>query len=70
VLAFGISLLPQLVMHPGFVRLLVTGAVSSVSIFLCIKFLGLTAYEQEKIEGIFMKLLSKLPIRLPVAKAN
>jgi len=70
VLAFGISLLPQLVMHPGFVRLLVTGAVSSLSIFICVKFLGLTAYEQEKIEGIIMKLLSKLPIRLPVAKAN
>ncbi|WP_213086967.1 lipopolysaccharide biosynthesis protein [Chitinophaga agrisoli] len=69
-LAFSVALLPQLVMPAGFVRLLFTGCVSTAAVCLCVRFLGLSAYEQEKLAGIIMKLLSKLPIRFSVAKAN
>jgi len=69
-LAFGIALLPQLAMPQSFLRLLVTGCVSSAALFGGVKFLGLTAYEQEKIEGIIMKGLSKVQLRFSMAKAN
>ncbi|HEU4554230.1 MAG TPA: hypothetical protein VFS25_15400 [Chitinophaga sp.] len=68
--AFCIALLPQLVMAQGFLRLLVTCCVGGASVLLCVKFLGLTAYEQEKIEGIIMKGLSKVQLRFSMAKAN
>jgi O-antigen/teichoic acid export membrane protein len=69
-LAAAISLLPQFVMHEGFARLLVTGCVSVTAITLSVKFLGLTPYEIDKIEGMIMKLVSKVSPRFAVIKTQ
>lgn len=69
-LAAGISFIPQLILDEGFVRLLVTGCVSVTAITLSVRFLGLTAYESEKIEGMIMKVIAKVSPRFAVIKTN
>lgn len=63
-LATGIAVIPFLLMDEGFLRLLVTGTISSLSIILCIKYLGLTPYEHEKMEEMLEKAITKVSTRL------
>lgn len=69
-LAAAVSLMPQFIMGEGFARLLVTGSISVIAITLSVKFLGLTPYEIGKIEGMIMKLASKVSPRLAIIKTN
>lgn len=63
-LAAGIAVIPSLLMEEGFLRLLITGLISSLSFFISIRYLGLTAYEQEKLEEMLEKLITKVSTRL------
>jgi Na+-driven multidrug efflux pump len=69
-IAAALSFLPQLFMDEGLVRFLLTGCISVGSITLFVKFLGLSAYETEKIESMVMKLISKVSPKFAVIKTN
>ncbi|MFD2889962.1 lipopolysaccharide biosynthesis protein [Chitinophaga cymbidii] len=62
--AAGIAVIPSLFMDEGFFRLLLTGIISSLSVILCIKYLGLTSYEHEKLEEMLEKAITKVSTRL------
>jgi hypothetical protein len=57
-------------MGEGFVRLGLTVVVSTISIVLLIRLIGLTTDETVKVEQLLNRIFTKLQARLVVLKAN
>ncbi|MBN1186534.1 MAG: MATE family efflux transporter [Bacteroidales bacterium] len=66
-ICMGISIIPHFFFNEGFIRLLITIAVSSISFLLFTKLLGLSKYENEKInkilKDIFLSILHKFDLK-------
>lgn len=63
-LAAGMAIIPGLLIEEGVLRFLLTGIISSASIILFIRYLGLTNYEQEKMEDMLERAITKVSTRL------
>lgn len=64
------ALIPYYFMEEGFARLFCTGVITVITLTLSIRLMGLTTYEREKLEGIILKVMSKVHPGLAVPKAN
>lgn len=64
------ALIPYYLMEEGFARLVCTSMITVITLTLFIRWMGLTPYELDKLEGIIFKVMSKVHPRLAVPKAN
>lgn len=64
------GMVPYYLMEEGFVRLLITGMISSLMLIGTIRFIGLSPYELEKLEGIIFKVIAKVYRGKVLVKTN
>ncbi|UYQ92359.1 hypothetical protein MKQ68_19940 [Chitinophaga horti] len=69
-LAACISALTLLLLPEGWLRLMLTCVVSVISITLFMRYLGLTAYELEKLKAVIVKALTKINPRFALVMAG